>query len=75
MGVGGGGGRWGWVGSQRWAKENILTQAVVPYPPPPQLVQSTGQPKAAIRSSLVPHVVPLMPLRAEKCILVVQQHR
>ena len=40
-----------------------------------ELVQSTGWAKTAIRSSLVPHAVLLMPLRAEKCILMVLQHR
>ena len=41
----------------------------------PEHVQSTGWAKTAIRSSLVPHVVLLMPFKAEKCILVVQQHQ
>ena len=30
--------------------------------------------KTGIRSIMVPHAVLLIPLRAEKCILVVQQH-
>ena len=41
----------------------------------PELVQFTGWVKTAVRSSLVPHAVLLMPLKAEKCILVVSQHR
>ena len=36
-----------------------------------ELIQSTGWAKTAVRSSWVPHVVLLIPLRAEKCILVV----
>ena len=39
------------------------------------LIQSIGWTKTAVRSSLVPHAVLLMPLRAEKCILVVQKYR
>ena len=38
----------------------------------PEQVQSTGWAKTAIRSSLVPHAVLLMPLKAEKCIIVAQ---
>ena len=39
-----------------------------------EMIQSSGEAKIAVRSSLVPHAVLLMPLRAEKCILMVQQH-
>ena len=38
-------------------------------------MQSTEWAMTAIRSSLVPNAVLLMSLRAEKCILVVKQHR
>ena len=38
-----------------------------------QNVQSMGWAKTAIRSSLVPHAVLLVPLRVEKCIIVVSQ--
>ena len=41
----------------------------------PELVQSTGGAKTAVRSSLVPHAVLLVPFRAKKCILVVLQHQ
>ena len=38
-------------------------------------MQSTGWAKTAARSSsLIPHTVLIMPLRAKRCILVVQQH-
>ena len=38
------------------------------------LIKSTAWAMTAVRSSLVPHAVLLIPLRAKKCILMVQQH-
>ena len=74
--IGGGRAGGGRVGSQRQAKATIWTQAAVLCP---QYETRTGAihggAKTAVRSSLVPHAVLLMPLRGEKCILVVLQHR
>ena len=40
-----------------------------------RLIQSMEWAKTAIGSSQVPHPDSLMPLRAEKCILIVKQHQ
>ena len=74
----------GWVvgreageGGQPWEAEGRPKQ---PFGPKQQccapsmghrLVESTREAKTAVRSSLVPHAVILMPSRAMKCILVV----
>ena len=71
--VGGGWGRGGggWK-VEGWLKQPFgLKQQCCAFSMGSELVQSTGWAKTAIRSSLVPHAVLLMPLRAEKCILVV----
>ena len=39
-----------------------------------RMIQSTGYAMTGVRSSLVPHAVLLMPLRAEKFILIAQQY-
>ena len=69
--MGGGGGGWeaeGWLKQPFGLKQHCCTLSMGP-----ELVQSTaaGGAKTAIRSSLVPHAVLLMPLRAEKCILAI----
>ena len=71
----------GWEGGGgRWEAEDGLKQPFElkhqcwPFSMGPELVQSTGWAKTAVRSSLIPHAVLLMPLRAEKCIFVVLQH-
>ena len=51
------------------------SSSAVPFSMGPELVQSTGWAKTAVMSSLVPHAVLLVPLRVEKCIIVVSQHR
>ena len=40
-----------------------------------ELIQSTREAQTAVRSSLVPHAVPLTHPRTMKCTLVVSQHR
>ena len=72
-GVVGGGGRW--EAEDRLKQPFGLKQQCCALSMGPELVQSTGWAMAAVRSSLVPHAVLLMPLRAEKCILAVLQHR
>ena len=69
----GGGGGWGAEGGVKqpfWLKEQYFAFSIWH-----KLIQSTGEDENATRSSLVPHAVLLMPLRAKKCILVAQQHR
>ena len=70
--VGGGG---GWEAEVGLKQPFGLKQQCCALSMGPELVQSTGKAKTAVRSSLVPHAVLLMPLRTEKCILVVLQHR
>ena len=67
--VGGGGG--GWEAKGRLKQPFGLEQQCCAFSMGPELVQSTGWAKTAIRSSLVPHAVLLMPHRAEKCTLMV----
>ena len=55
-----------------WAKVTIQTQRA-------ELslqhgIKSTGWAMTAVRSSLIPYAVLLMPLKAEKCIFMVLQH-
>ena len=73
--IGGGLAGWGWGGG--WEAEGGLKQ---PFGLKQQccalsmghrLVESTREAKTAVRSSLVPHAVLLMPSRAMKCTLVV----
>ena len=68
-GDGGGGG--GWEDKGRLKQPFGLKQQCCDFIMGPELVQSTGLTKTAVRSGLVPHSVLLMHLRAEKCILVV----
>ena len=70
--MGGGGG--GWEAEGGLKQPFGLKQQCCALSMGPELVQSTGGTKIAIRSSLVPNPVLLMPLRAEKCILVVLKH-
>ena len=69
----GGGG--GWEAEGGLKQPFGLKQQCCAFSMGPELVQSTGWAMAAVRSSLVPHAVLLMPLRAEKCIIVIRQHR
>ena len=70
--MGGGGGRWEVKGGLK--QPFGLKKQCCAFSMGPKLVQSTGWAMAAVRSSLVPHAVLLMPLRSEKCILVVLQY-
>ena len=63
-GVGGG----GWEAKGRPNQQFELKQQYCAFSMGPEWVQSTGSAKTAIRSSLVPHAVLLMLLRAEKWI-------
>ena len=72
--IGGGGGEGGWEAKGGLKQPFGLKQHCCAFCLGPELVQSTEWAKTAVRSSLVSHAVLLMPLRAEKCILVVQQH-
>ena len=74
-GRGVGGGRGGWEAEGGLKQPFGLKQQCCALSMGSALVQSTGWAMAALRSSLVPHAVLLMHLGAEKCILMVQQHR
>ena len=71
--VGGGWGEAGEGGKPKAGQSNHLdsSSSAVPFSMGPELVQSTGWAETADRSSLVPHAVLLMPLRAKKCFIVV----
>ena len=69
------GGRGGWEAEGGLKQPFGLKQQCCAFSMGPELVQSTGWAKTTVRCSLVPHAVLLMPLRAEKCILVVLQHQ
>ena len=69
-GVGGGG---GWGAEGRVKQPFGLKEQSYAFSISHELIQSVGEDKTAVRSSLVPHAVLLMPLKAKKCILVVQQ--
>ena len=66
-----GGGLDGWEAKGGLKQPFGLEQQCYAFSMGPELIQSTGWAKTAVKSSLVPHAVPLMPLRAKKCILVV----
>ena len=72
---GGGGGGGGWEAEGGLKQPFGLKLQCCALSMGPELVQSTGWAKMAIRSNLVLHAVLMMPLRAEKCILVVLQYR
>ena len=73
--AGGGLGRQGWITEGRLQQPFGLKQQCCSLSMGPELIQSTGWDVAAVKSNLVSYVVLLMPLRAKKCILVIQQHR
>ena len=68
-GWGGGGG--GWEAEGRLKQPFGLKQQCCALSMGHRLVESTREAKTAVRSSLVPHAVLLMPSRAMKCTLVV----
>ena len=68
-GWGGGGG--GWEAEGGLKKPFGLKQQCCALSMGHRLVESTRKAKTAVRSSLVPHAVLLMPSRAMKCTLVV----
>ena len=74
-GVGWGGGGGGWEAEGGLKQPFGPKQQCCAFSMGPELVQSTGCAKTAVRSSLVLHAVLLLPLRAEKCTLVVLQFR
>ena len=65
------GGRGGWEAKGGLKQQFGLKQQCCTYSMGPELVQSVGWAKTAVRSSLMPHAVLLMLLIAKKCILVV----
>ena len=70
-GGGWGGGRGGWEAEGGLKQPFGLKQQCCALSMGHRLVESTGEAKTAVRSSLVPHAVLLMPSRAMKCTLVV----
>ena len=69
----GGGGGWGAVGGVKHPFG--LKGQCCAFSKCHELIQSTREAQAAVRSSLVPHAVLLTHPRTMKCTLVVSQHR
>ena len=71
MGGGWGGGGGGWEAEGGLKQPLRLKEQWCAFSLWHKLIQSAKEAKTGVRSSLVPHAVPLMPSRAMKCTLVV----